>query len=294
MPQVFQLGFVEFASPDVDAELSYYTKVLGALSTQTGDNGTAYLSLGVDHHNIALRRTVIREAPTIGYRLNRDVSLDRIGKLLQDSGLKPDIQSDARPGLAKLVNVDAPGGYTLQFFSEMAAPAPGFGVQGVVPLRLGHIALVSSDADRMIKFYSDILGFHITDWFEDRATFMTCNRDHHVLNVINAPDQKLHHIAFELRNSTHQYEAADYLARNSVAVVWGPSRHTAGHNLASYHYSPNRVLVELYADMDVYLPDAGYCEPRPWHEELPLRPRVWRLGDFSRWATKFEFDFAGA
>jgi catechol 2,3-dioxygenase-like lactoylglutathione lyase family enzyme len=294
MPQVFQLSFVEFASTDVAAERDYYCNVLGATPTEANGKDTAYLSLGVDHHNVALRPAKEPALPTIGYKLNKDVSLDDAAKLLQKAGLKGEVRSDARPGIKKLVHVEAPGGYPLQLFSDSATPAPGFGTKGVVPLRLGHIALISPDAERMIEFYGDVLGFHTTDWFEDRATFMTCNRDHHVLNVINAPAQKLHHIAFELRNSAHQFEAADYLARVGVPVVWGPSRHTAGHNLASYHYSPNKVLIELYADMDVYLPDVGYCEPRPWHEELPLKPRVWRFGDFSRWATQFEFDFATA
>lgn len=295
MPKVFQLGFVEFSSGDVAKERAYYTEVLGARLTETADDGTVYLSLGTDHHNIALRPARTLQLPTIGYRLNRDVSLADATKLLQSFGLKAEIRSDARPGIAKLVqSAEGPGGYPVELFSDMTTPAPGFAKNGIVPLRLGHIALISPDAERMIKFYSDILGFYTTDWFEGRATFMTCNRDHHVLNIVNAPAQKLHHIAFELRNSTHQFEAADYLARVGVPVVWGPSRHTAGHNLASYHYSPDKVLIELYADMDVYLPDAGYCEPRPWHEELPLRPRVWRSGDFSRWATQFEFDFRTA
>jgi catechol 2,3-dioxygenase-like lactoylglutathione lyase family enzyme len=295
MPKVFQLGFVEFPSADVLRERAYYVDVLGARLTESSDDGTAFLSLGADHHNIALRPARAEPLPTIGYRLNKDVSLDQAEKFLEEAGVGAEIRSDARPGIAKLVHVaQGPGGYPLEFFNEMTTPAPGFGSNGVVPLRLGHIALVSPDAERMVKFYSGVLGFHTTDWFEGRATFMTCNRDHHVLNIVNAPAQKLHHIAFELRNSTHQFEAADFLARVGVPVVWGPSRHTAGHNLASYHYSPDKVLVELYADMDVYLPDAGYCEPRPWHEELPLRPRVWRSGDYSRWATQFEFDFRKA
>jgi len=295
MPKVFQLGFVEFASPDVEAERAYYGDVLGAQLIDNGGDRTAYLSLGADHHNIALRPASLAHLPTLGYRLNKDVTLDDAAKLLRDFGLAAEIRSDARPGIASLVHVvEGPGGYPLVFFRDMITPAPGFGTKGVVPLRLGHVALISPDAERMTRFYSEVLGFYTTDWFEGRATFMTCNRDHHVLNIIDAPAQKLHHIAFELRNSAHQFEAADYLAHVGVPVVWGPSRHTAGHNLASYHYSPDRVLVELYADMDVFLPDAGYCEPRPWHEELPLRPRVWRSGDFSRWATQFEFDFRTA
>ncbi len=76
--------------------------------------------------------------------------------------------------------------------------------------------------------------------------------------------------------------------------MWGPSRHTAGHNYASYHYDPDHTLVEFYTDMDIYLADAGYFEPRPWHEQLPQRPRVWSSTQFNAWGTKYEFDFTKA
>ena len=88
--------------------------------------------------------------------------------------------------------------------------------------------------------------------------------------------------------------ASDELAKAQKPIVWGPSRHTAGHNYASYHFDPDHVLVELYTDMDIYLADAGYFEPRPWHEDIPQRPRVWPTTDFNAWGTNFDFDFRTA
>ena len=41
------------------------------------------------------------------------------------------------------------------------------------------------------------------------------------------------------------------------------SRHTAGHNIAGYHYDPDRVIVELYTEMDQFIPELGFHEPRP-------------------------------
>jgi hypothetical protein len=43
--------------------------------------------------------------------------------------------------------------------------------------------------------------------------------------------------------------------------------------------------------MDVFVPELNRCEPRPWHEELPLRPRVWPLDTVTTWGTKYDFDF---
>jgi hypothetical protein len=60
-------------------------------------------------------------------------------------------------------------------------------------------------------------------------------------------------------------------------VVSLTSRHTAGHNLAGYHHDPDKVMVELFTEMDTFIPELGMCEPRPWHEHFPMKPRSWKL-----------------
>jgi hypothetical protein len=42
--------------------------------------------------------------------------------------------------------------------------------------------------------------------------------------------------------------------------------------------------------MDQYIPELGIFEPRPWHKELPMKPRVWEA--LSSWGTEFEVDLA--
>jgi catechol-2,3-dioxygenase len=175
----------------------------------------------------------------------------------------------------------------------MAMPGPGFRTSGVVPTRLGHVALMAPEADKLVEFCSAI-GFRTTDWFEGIATFLTCNHSHHVLNIIAAPEPRLHHLAFELRSRAAHHDVADFLATEGYPILWGPSRHTAGHNLASYHYDPSRFLIELYSDMDVLVPELNIFEPRPWHEALPQRPRVWTLDQLTTWGTRFDFDLKSA
>jgi catechol-2,3-dioxygenase len=293
MPSVFRIGYVEFGSTQMEAELAYYKDVIGATAVETGPGGAHYLSLGLDHHNIALRPAAQPGLQVTGYQLGANVSLSAMFGLLTEAGLKPVQKQDSRPGVPALVAADVCG-FNFEFFAENAMPAPGFGKAGIVPNRLGHVAYLSPEAPKLIGFFTDILGFYKTDWFEDVATFLTCNHDHHVLNIIHAPVTKLHHIAFEMRGGSHQYVASDQLARAKLPIVWGPSRHTAGHNYASYHYDPDHTLVELYADMDVFLPDLGFFEPRPWHEHLPQRPRVWPLSELNGWHTNFEFQFSAA
>lgn len=291
MSRAFRLGYIELGTLDLDVALRYYTEVIGAKVTEHGTGGSAYLSLGLDHHNIALQTGPETGLRSIGLQLTADRTLEDWATRIRDIGLSPALKSDARPGVARLLELTEPGGHVVQLFTEMSLPAPGFGTQGVVPNKLGHIAVMSPDAPKSVQFFRDLLGFIKTDELELGATFLTCNRDHHVLNVVHAPVCKLHHVAFELKERSHHHDAADLLSAHRIPIVWGPARHTAGHNLASYHFDPDRVLVEFYADMDIYISELGWFEPRPWHETLPLRPQSWDRATLTTWGTKYDFDF---
>ena len=289
MPKAFRIVCCEFASPKLDEALAYYKNVLGL--TETAHFGGAhYLSFGLDHHNIVLRPGEAPELLSTGFQLCKGADLTSLAQACEAHGLSPSIRSGKRPGVAELLEVKV-AGHHFEFFADMEMTAPGFTTHGITPNRIGHTAVATPQAAELVRFFQEVMGFYYTDRFDDLATFLTCNRDHHVINIINAPPTILHHIAFELRDASHQYVASDQLARAQRPIVWGPSRHTAGHNYASYHFDPDRNLIEFYTDMDVYLPDVDYFEPRPWHEDLPQRPKNWSPSDMNAWNTAFDFDF---
>lgn len=291
MPKVFRIGYIELATPDLRRQADYYENVLG-LRRVEANAGSVYLSIGLDHHNVVLRSADASALGCIGLQVNQDVVLKDLAKDLESAGHKVSRMTDSRPGVSELIEVTPPGSIPLHLFHTMTMPAPGFSGKGIGPVRLGHLAIMSPDAEKVVRFYSEALGFHTTDWFEGIATFLTCNPDHHVLNIIQAETSRVHHIAFQVRDRGHHCEAADFLARAGISTLWGPARHTAGHNFAAYHHDPDRTIIELYTDMDVLLPELGIFEPRPWHEDLPQRPKVWQSGTFNTWGTHFEFDFS--
>ena len=109
---------------------------------------------------------------------------------------------------------------------------------------------------------------------------------------MKAPASRVHHIAFELRDSSCHVIAADALRVAGVNLLWGPSRHTAGHNVASYHHDPDKVMVEFYTEMDAFVPELGMSEPRPWHEHFPMKPRSWGPTELNAWGADFAFNLA--
>jgi hypothetical protein len=125
-----------------------------------------------------------------------------------------------------------------------------------------------------MKFYMEVLGFRLSDIRGDFFCFLRCNSDHHAINFVNDPTPQLHHIAFEVKDWPEIHRACDYLAKNNLLLVWGPGRHVIGHNIAAYHRNHDGVRVELYTEMDQMKDESlGYFDPRPWHQELPLRPK---------------------
>lgn len=292
-PKVCHLGYVAMGVMDIARSSDYYGKALGLVeASREGDN--VFLSVGGEHHNIILRRANEKSFLGLGYRLMPGTDLESFANAARQFGLAARIKSDSQPGIHQLVEVIGPCGNVFEFYDTPVNGGPGFGRTGIRPLRLGHVAVISPEAKKLRSFYEDFLGFHYTDDIGGVATFMTCNRDHHVVNLTNAPESRLHHVAFELSDNADHIKASDILASAGIPTLWGPSRHCAGHNLAAYHFDPDKVMIELYTQMDVYVPALGSFEPRPWHEQNPQVPMSWGIDKMTNWETGFTFDLVKA
>jgi catechol 2,3-dioxygenase-like lactoylglutathione lyase family enzyme len=291
-PKVFQLGYVALGTPDIERTKDHYLQTMGLTKAQQGDDGSLYLSIGYNHHDLVLRPAKQKALLHLGFHLKPHISIVEFAREAREHGLPTTVKTDSQPGIAELVEVEAPGGTLIQFYSAIEAPAPGFKQAGASPLRLGHVAVISPEGDRLISFFQDFLGFWLTDDIAGIANFLTCNRDHHVVNIVKAPDSRVHHIAFELKESSSHTAAADALRAAGVNLLWGPSRHTAGHNVAAYHHDPDKVMIELYTEMDTFIPELGMCEPRPWHEHYPMKPKSWQITELNAWGADFAFNLA--
>ena len=291
-PLVYQLGYVALESADFERSCAHYIDKVGLTETARDDEGARYLSVGYNSHDLVLKPAQGKALLHLGFPLSRIVDLSAFEKQLGELGLPVARKSDSQPGIPLLLDVEGPGAHRMQFYHDMGASMPGFKQTGVAPMRLGHVAVISPEAPKLMQFYQEVLGFCHTDSFEGVANFLTCNRDHHVLNLVTKDEYRVHHIAFELTDNAAHPRAADALAAKGVPTLWGPVRHTAGHNLAAYHHDPDQVMVELYTEMDVFVPERNACEPRPWHEFQPMVPKSWGFSEMSTWETSFVFDLA--
>ncbi len=116
-----------------------------------------------------------------------------------------------------------------------------------MPHKLGHVAFFVKDVKKVTDFYCDVLGFRVSDWMGDFFSFLRCGTDHHTINLMQDPENRHFHTAFELRDWGHMLTACDTLSLNGYKLLWGPGRHGIGHNLFTYHRAPNGLITELFA-----------------------------------------------
>ena len=98
-------------------------------------------------------------------------------------------------------------------------PGPG------TPRKLGHAVLGSTDPQATMSFFTDGLGFKISDRIKGVGAFMRCSTDHHNVLVLAAPVSFLHHTSW-------QVDDVDDVGRGACAMLEGPSG-TSGASAAT-------------------------------------------------------------
>jgi catechol 2,3-dioxygenase-like lactoylglutathione lyase family enzyme len=278
MIRVRRIAHAVFASPDVERQIAYHTEVLG-LSLVERDKDRAYLASTLDHHSVILQPAGAAACTGLAFQIGPTDDLGELAQQLSKLNIKSERRSDPYPSVREALSFADPKGTHIDVFANYEASRQDFTGQGIVPHKLGHVAFTVTDITATVEFYSKALGFRISDWMGDFFVFMRCGPDHHTVNFVQAKSDKLHHIAFELRDWAHVEAACDHLSRHDIRLVWGPGRHGVGHNIFTYHRNPDQQITELFTELDVINDEElGYYEPRPWHRDKPQRPKVWVPG----------------
>ena len=95
--------------------------------------------------------------------------------------------------------------------------------------KIGHAVIFVSDIERSKRFYTEVLGFQISDIYDGSMmpggmVFLRCNGDHHCLALVgdrpaDAKDKSLHHLAFELATLDEVFRARDHLKKHGARLV---------------------------------------------------------------------------
>jgi len=127
--------------------------------------------------------------------------------------------------------------------------------QGAPPARLQHVVVGSIDVERMVAFYTNVVGLRESDEVLDdegslRTCFLRSDDEHHSFAVFQTSTNRLDHHCYELPDWNAIRDWGDRLASRRVAVKWGPGRHGPGNNLFLFFHDPDGNWVELSAELE--------------------------------------------
>ena len=139
--------------------------------------------------------------------------------------------------------------------------------------KIGHAVVYVSDLERSRRFYTDVLGFMVSDVYPGTMmpggmVFLRCNGDHHCLALVGdrapggGPDKSLHHLAFELATLDEVFRARDHLQAHGAKLVY-EGRRRAGCQVSVEFLDPDGHHLELYWGVDQIGSDG---RSRPWEE----------------------------
>jgi catechol 2,3-dioxygenase-like lactoylglutathione lyase family enzyme len=125
-----------------------------------------------------------------------------------------------------------------------------------LPARLQHVVVASTDAERMTRFYTDVVGFRLSDRVLDtlgglRTAFMRSDQEHHSFAVFKADRCRLDHHCYETTNWNLLRDWADHFSEAGYTLQWGPGRHGPGNNLFIFIHDPDDNWLEISAELEI-------------------------------------------
>jgi catechol-2,3-dioxygenase len=268
------MGHLALRVADVEGYVAHVGDALG-LEVVAEHEGTVHLASGTSRSELQI------SAGAPGF--------DHVGLLVEDAGEVDAVvqravaaggvvvarHDDGGPGVGRAVLVEGPAGIRHEIYALAEHPPTtlrrnlGGGIR-----RLGHLTFMSVQAEDIVRFWTEGLGFRISDRAAPGFTWCRCDAYHHTLAVGPHPASTvLHHHAWEAQDVTALTKHCDRNALAGRRQIWGPVRHGPGFNIATYMPEPSGALIEVYADLLLITDDENY-EPVDW-DEHPHALNLW-------------------
>ncbi|QIS03296.1 dioxygenase [Nocardia brasiliensis] len=261
-----RLASVTIGVPDPAATREYYTE-FGLAPRSDG-----WLSTRDGGDQLRLVPAPSRRLAEIVVGADDSDDLDAVAARLRRLGLPVERTADSVATVEPIANFRAVVRISNRI-AQPAAPVPPYNGPGrierrgtrapgvlrtdpVRPRKLGHAVLGSIDYPATRRFFTEGLGFKLSDEIKGEGAFLRCSTDHHNVLVLNAPVNFLHHTSWQVDDVDDVGRGATaMLEGNPQRHIWGLGRHHAGSNFFWYLKDPAGNFSEYYSDMDSIIDD---------------------------------------
>jgi 2,3-dihydroxybiphenyl 1,2-dioxygenase len=267
------LAYVGFRSPNADEWRTFGPEVLGVELAPDGPDGAVRLRVDDAAHRIAIHPGERNELAYVGWQVD---DLDATTRALDDAGIDVEAGSFADPFGFR---------HELVTTLEQGPPfAPGRPMSGFVTGEqgLGHVVLIVPDLAAGEAFYTDVLGFRLSDSVEAGLSlrFFHCAGSaarHHTVAMASVPGMVgMHHLMLEVRSLDDVGTALDIVHERELKLAMTLGRHTNDLMTSFYVRTPSGFEIEygtggLVVDDDTW--EVGLHDSQSiWGHKGPAEP----------------------
>jgi catechol 2,3-dioxygenase-like lactoylglutathione lyase family enzyme len=283
MPAVTDIAYVEFGFKDLDRVEAFYSD-FGLVPEERKDARLLMRAAGEQRYCFVGRQSDSNGLLAVGMKATSMKALEEASQLFPEAS---DIEAIDAPGGGWRVRLASPSGLRvdLTFGIEAQVPLPTraplkinhgqvksrFGEwqrakEGAAEvLRLGHVALVTTNFERDFEWLQSRLEMRPSDIFFDGTpenrvgAFLHCTGasrwvDHHSIALFAASETQMHHCSFELQDIDAEFLGHKWMQSRGWTGLWGVGRHLLGSQIYDYWFDPEGNLVEHFTDGDLVQP----------------------------------------
>ena len=158
--------------------------------------------------------------------------------------------------VAELVEFVDPGGNHLKIFwgpyLDNEAFKPGRAISGfrIGPFGMGHAVLNVDNIDTLAPFYTDVVGFQLTDFGLKpyKLNFYHLNGRHHSFAMVGSGRWSFHHFIVEVRMLDDVGQGYDLAQLDDKLIAYTLGRHTNDHMTSFYVQRHSEQRAQLICD----------------------------------------------
>ena len=242
------LDYIALGSADPAALAGWYRDAMG-LKLQHTSQGILGREPG---RNLIFVQGEPKTILSIGYAVPNADELSRLSHRLTRASWPHDFVGDEALFEPGAIAIHDPDGNRIVF--GVRRDVLDAGVAGL-PARLQHIVMASTNAERLSRFFQDVLGFQLSDNVVDdegevRTAFLRCSEEHHSFAVFQASTNRLDHHCYEAGDWGLIRDWGDHFAARKIKIEWGPGRHGPGNNLFLFVHDHEGNWVEISAELE--------------------------------------------
>jgi len=249
------LGQIEIRTAKLEDWADYGPRFLGLQLAEKTRDGLLFRMDDHEQRILVSRDASGTESAVFGWEVDDEAALDALGARLEAIGVAVRAlgrdECDYRHVRQAIAFADPAGNAMLAYHGARIAALPfapgrplsGFrtGVGG-----MGHAVVHVKRIDDLMWFYTDVLGFRLTDYVPHpyRVYFFHVSERHHSLAMVESGKTGIHHVMLELQNLDDVGQGYDLAQADEGRVGVTLGRHTNDFMTSFYLYTPSGFMIE--------------------------------------------------